>query len=156
MKKFMVAMFMVMSAVGMKAQYYSGDPMLDMITMQAMSQVAQSTQAIWSNVNFSAPPSTSSIPVSWGTGCSIPMVHPDPCVNAAIITAESDRRLMEQGVTVNYNTNTGRTKSSAHSHSSGWYECPCAEVPNFGQVTYHNCANCGARHMKGSHMCKRR
>lgn len=166
MKKIMVSMLMVMSAMGMKAQYcYGMYPSLEMITMQAMSQAPQNP---WSNVDFSAPynscsnvyygvpAASASLPSSWGTCCSVPMVSSDPCVNAAILMAESDRRLMQQGVNVNYNTNTNRSTTSSHSHASDWYECPCAKVPTFGQESYHNCANCGVRHMKGSHMCKRR
>lgn len=38
--------------------------------------------------------------------------------------------------------------------NSGWYECPCSNVPTFGTTSYHECANCGAKHMRGSHSCK--
>lgn len=154
MKKLMVSILMVMSAMGMKAQCcYGMDPSLAMMTMQAMSQVLQNP---WSNVDFSNPTGSAYLPANMGTGCIVPMVHSDPCVNAAIRMAESDQRLMQQGVNVNYKPTSSRTTSSNHSHSGDWYECPCAKASTLGLESYHNCANCGALHMRGSHMCKRR
>lgn len=109
----MISMFMIMSAIGMKAQFFYGmNPGLAMITMQAMSQVQQSNP--WSNVNWDIPSTSASIPSSWGNGYAGPMVSTDPCVNAAILAAQSDQRLMQQGVNVNYNSSSNR--SSSHSH----------------------------------------
>lgn len=47
-----------------------------------------------------------------------------------------------------------QTSTRKCSCKGGWYECPCSNVPTYGTTSYHECSNCGARHMRGSHSCK--
>lgn len=101
----------------------------------------------------------SSVPASWGDGYAGPMLYSsDPILNSTIGMAQTDARLQSQGVNTSYSSSssTSSKSSSGSSVDTGWYKC-CADVANFGIVTYHSCPNCGASHQKGSgHMCKRR
>ena len=51
------------------------------------------------------------MPIFGGVGDYIPTYSTDPCVNAAIISANSTRRLIQQGVNLG-NTNSSVTTSS--------------------------------------------
>lgn len=99
----------------------------------------------------------STVPASWGNGYAGPTYSNDPVLNATIGMAQSDARLRSQGViTSTNNTSSGSKSTNSSSSDKGWYKC-CADVANFGIVTYHTCANCGKSHQKGSgHQCKKK
>lgn len=97
----------------------------------------------------------------WGSGYAGPTYSSSPGLNTAVAIAQSDARLMSQGVTVNYSTSSSSSSSSSRRTSSstdnGWYECSCSSTPTFGNIIYHKCPNCGESHQMGStHMHKKR
>lgn len=99
----------------------------------------------------------SSVPDSWGNGYAGPMPYSsDPILNSTIGMAQTEARLQSQGVNTSSSSSSSSSVRRSSSSDNGWYKC-CADVPNFGNVTYHTCGNCGKSHQSGSgHMCKKR
>lgn len=90
---------------------------------------------------------------AYNSGGYVASYSSDPCVNAAIRTANATQYVQSLGVPTTSDNDYNKTSQKRQKRkSSSVYDC-CSRVPSFGIVQYHKCKNCGVEHQIGTHSC---